>query len=90
MRKYKFYQKFKILSNSKLFSDLGQIQKPKYLDSNYNYEELCGSKLKFRGTWSEIALFSKNTKFHKTWTLPWIFTKFNLKRFSWKQSFLYE
>ena len=29
-----------------------------------HFEELFGSKLKIRGSWSENALFSKNTKFH--------------------------
>ena len=30
-----------------------------------NYKELFGSKLEFRSTWSETALYSKNLKFHK-------------------------
>ena len=30
------------------------------------------SELKFSRTWSENTLFSKNSKFHKSWTFRWI------------------
>ena len=40
-------------------------KKPNYPNSIYNYAELFGSKFEFRETLSVIALFEKNSKFHK-------------------------
>ena len=62
MRWRQFYQKFKILENSNLFFNVGQIEKPRYPNFIHNYEILFDSKREFRGTWSENGFFSK---FHK-------------------------
>ena len=79
----RFYEILNFSKNSKsyeiFFSDPGQIQKRNNLDHIYNDKELFGSKFKFRETWSETAIFSKNSTFHKIETLSWIFSKFNPK-----------
>ena len=54
--------------------------KENYWHFVYNYGEVFGSKLEFRGAWSENALLSKNSKFYKIWMLRWIFYKFNPNR----------
>ena len=50
MRWRHFYAKLQTLSNSNLFSDFGHIKKSNHLEFIFNYKEIFGLQLEFRGT----------------------------------------
>ena len=66
MRQFNFTKNSKPIKLEPFFSNFSQIQKSNHLDFNYNYERLFGSKLEFRGTRSQNALFQKIQNFIKS------------------------